>query len=64
VRLILFAASLGLAAPLALAADNPTDFEVATIKPHNPDVPGFGTHFWLIDSRSRSGLHGVKFVFV
>ncbi len=40
-RLILFAA-LGLAASLALAADNPTDFEVATIKPHNPDVPGFG----------------------
>lgn len=42
VRLILFAASLGLAAPLALAADNQTDFEVATIKPHDPDVPGFG----------------------
>jgi hypothetical protein len=41
-RLILFATFLGLAAPLAHAADKPTDFEVATIKPHNPDIPGFG----------------------
>ena len=41
-RLILFAVLLGLAAPLAPAADNQTDFEVATIRPHNPDVPGFG----------------------
>ena len=40
--LILFALLLGLAAPLAPAADNQTDFEVATIKPHNPDVRGFG----------------------
>ena len=64
VRWIVFAASLGLAALLALAADSSTDFEVATIKPHKADVRGFGTHFWLIDSRSRSGLHGVKFGFV
>jgi len=42
VRLILLAALLSLAAPLALPADNQADFDVATIKPHDPDVPGFG----------------------
>ena len=39
---MLFATLLGLAAALAPGAEGPIDFEVATIKPHNPDVPGFG----------------------